>query len=1189
MALSHLTRTGRTAIVVALLVASSGPLFAAGPRKNTFFSRDDLTPTVAMYGKQFHIPTVLGPTGMNGWILGEMLMVREVENGSPADGIVLANDMLLAINGKALGTDPLRTLGEQVEVSEQTGKMTIKLVRVGKETTVTIPIRKLGAFSPTAPYNCAKSRAILLDTCEFLARSQNTDGTFDGRMYVGYALNGLTWLASGEPKYLENARRLAYSYAKRFDPNEYGTVGWGWGHMGIFLAEYYFRTGDRVVLPLCAQIAETITRAQAPCGSWGHGPHPGKGYVQGGILNCAGASCWNALILFKEAGVPVNEHALARATHFFSRFADNGTVPYGDHRPEFAGTGNGKVAQTGVGFALLGDKAKAEGFGRHVTDGYRWRHKGHTGGMMGFVWGNIAGIHNPHAPDYLRMAKHWQWMLNASRRWNGGFLAPESVIGPIYTHRGTLLSTGGSAQVYAVPAQALRIHGAPRSVFASRVPPTELAAPMGNVKTQVAMDAPGMTEEIAKGLALYHAMKFDELRRTVKPTCRLSKQLLAAATAKEEDIALSLARAKAAVAGTRPDPMLARAIVRDLSRYCGVPEPRVEKMRVALTADKYALVNAAAPIYERYKWLTYTYPKARAAFEKLAADDEAGIYQLLARRELSTPADAANWSFYCEELWSLFSDDWRHDERAEAAMLRISGLKGGNWPRGVSYGQLLEAGVISHDFSKWTALSPRCDDENAKAKPTWRVLAATDETATPTGWAKADFDDSKWITGAGPIGGKPGESLVLPRGTKRQYVRIAFNAATTDLNEFKLVLSVWTREGVVALLNGTPVAWSMASPGNYPAAIDLHPDTAKLLKPGRNVLAIRTACRSLDVGLYARRAPAAQIAKLGPKAWAKVPPLPKPDLSTRTAKRMDSGPTSLTPTTGLAIDPAGEPNEDMETITNALAADELSVADRYKYMGHPNPVVRLRASLSMMRGGKDAIPYIRKALASKDRRVVRSGCDAIAGPFGWEKGRPESLPHMPPELAGQFAPTFVKLMDHDDMYVREGAVLAMSNCGKATWPHLKKIALMGEDPEWWIRAAVAQVIRLNESEKIDKLTNAVGVAYRAEQSVYARNRFRQGLVAMAKRGQQVDRVVALLIQEVRDGDDYFAIMATRGIQDLGPAAKAAAPAIDERIAIYRARLAEAKTDRGRGGAEAQIRALENVKKRITASPSPRRR
>ena len=96
-----------------------------------FFDMDELSADVALSGRQFYIPTVLGPTGMNGWIHGDTLVVREVEVDSPADGVALPNDIIRAANGKPLGVEPLKVLGEQIEVSEQTGKLKLRITRSG--------------------------------------------------------------------------------------------------------------------------------------------------------------------------------------------------------------------------------------------------------------------------------------------------------------------------------------------------------------------------------------------------------------------------------------------------------------------------------------------------------------------------------------------------------------------------------------------------------------------------------------------------------------------------------------------------------------------------------------------------------------------------------------------------------------------------------------------------------------------------------------------------------------------------------------------------------------------------------------------------------------------------------------------------------------------------------------------------
>lgn len=112
-----------------------------------------------------------------------------------------------------------------------------------------------------------------------------------------------------------------------------------------------------------------------------------------------------------------------------------------------------------------------------VTDTYRGRNRGHTGGFMGFIWGNMDGVYDPHYPNYRRMLDHWKWLLNVSRTWDGGFLVPESIIGQIYTYRGPVLSTGGMVQVFAMPNRLLRIHGCPRASSRSRTcRPTSPAA-----------------------------------------------------------------------------------------------------------------------------------------------------------------------------------------------------------------------------------------------------------------------------------------------------------------------------------------------------------------------------------------------------------------------------------------------------------------------------------------------------------------------------------------------------------------------------------------------------------------------------------------------------------------------------------------------------------------------------------------
>ena len=1161
MVYARFAGSARLALAVAAVGMAASSLPAAKPAEgDDFFSADELSPDVALCGKQFHVPTVFGPTGMNGWLFGNKLVVREVETGSPADGIALPNDIILAANGKELGDQPLKTLGEQIEVSEQSGKLALLVMRAGKRTPLTVPIRKLGAFSADWPFNCAKSRAIHIDACEYLARIQNVDGSFDGKIHVGFALDGLTWLASGDPKYWEHARRLAYGYRKHFDPEATDTTNWGWGYMGVFLAEYYLQTGDRSVLPMCERIAQTLAQSQQTCGTWGHGPYPGKGYVQGGGLNNCGLVCWTALVLIKETGARVSEPALKRATRFFSRFAFRGTVPYGDHRPEFGG-GNGKNAIPGVCFTILGDQAKREYFARMVTGSYLSRTRGHTGGFMGFIWGNVHGALNPHYPDYRRMLDHWTWLMNVSRRWDGGFLLPESVIGHIYTYRGPVLATGGMAQVYAMPSRRLRIHGGPRSVFA-------------------AQDLPA---DVSKGLELYRDRKSAELRRTVKPSGGLARQLLAAADRREKDLELTLAKIEAALAGD--DLALAKQLTSDLARYTGgAKDLGLGSFRWRIGTHENATALATAhELYKRYKWLTYTHPKAREAFEKLASDPNAGPYQKLARRELATPPDASLWTFYGELLYKDNADTWRIDEMALAAMLRASGIRSGNWTQIASLNTLYEAGVLTALMEKdWTALAGPYSKGYPGKRPTWRMLSVPNGQAPPAGWTGVDFDDSAWQSGEGPISGRGEEGTRAGAGSA-PYLRIAFDCRRTDYKSVVLVLRLLKGSKAVAYLNGTPVLWSNATQGprmrmDALVTVPLPPAAIRLLRKGRNVLAGRVSgSNGADFGLYATAAGDPLAFTPRPAGWAPGPkPLP-PDLSARTADRPKLT-TVLPPnTTGLAIDPPGKPNLAVTEFSQQLEKAAIPIDERARYLGHFDPRIRRDAAFSLMAEGAKAMPYILKALGSRDVRVIRGGCDALAGKYAMNgRDRKDLREAMTTEIAGQAVPKLLSLLEHEDVYIREGALMALANCGKAAAPHLGKITRLADDEDWWVRAGVGYVLNyVQEPETGDHAASTVE-SFRTEQSVFGKNRLRESLVAMGGRGHGAEAIVAALIAEARSADGFNAGSAIAALGSIGPNAKAALPIFQEKLAAAKQELANATDPDRRKQLERQVRSWQGI-------------
>ena len=1132
-----------TITILAALGAALAPATAKPPSEAemNFFHGEKLTPSVSVCGRQFYIPNVFGPTGMTGWINGPTLVVREVEPNSPADGIALPNDTILAVNGQLLAPDGLddfavlKTLGEQVEVSEQTGKMDLLIKRSGTEQTITIPIRKLGAFGRDWPYDCAKSRQVHRDACDYLASIQTVGGMFEGRIYVGFALNGLTWLASEDPQYLEAARRLAYGYRDHFDPSEISTVNWEWAYMGVFLAEYYLQTGDESIKPLAHAVGAALCRSQLPSGSWGHGPFPAPGYVQGGALNNCGLVCWMALVLLDGAGVEIDQEKLAKSTHFFDRFTHRGGVPYGDHR--VGGGGNGKNALPGIVLDILGDRAGSEYFARLVTSTYDRRHSGHTGGFMGFIWGNVQGAQNPHYADYRRMLDHWKWLLNVCRRWDGGFMVPESVIGKIYTFRGPVLSTGGLVQVYAMPNRVLRMHGAPKSVFAKQELPKHLA----------------------KGVALYQEGAFEELRQLVKPDSPMARQLLGAADTFEKDLEMTMDRIEEATANGNH--ALARRMIADLRQRTDNARGNYRlgslswKLKTHPGGGKFALAQTQ---YERNKWLTYTDAEAREVFEALAADDSAGYYQRLARRELAKPANASDWTYLLELIFTDSQSSWQIDPKARSKMIRATTIHSGNWPMISALNILQEKGVLAELVEDWTPLvTPWTGGYPGTPNP-WRYAFVRSEDSLPEDWMMPDFDDSAWETGRGPIGPnrKLGEEG-MPSAPGQPYIRIEFDCERADFRMMQF--GIRTKGKTIVYLNGEPILWSDATLGprmgtKSLAMVPLSPEAISLLRKGRNVVAIKIISKSADFGMYA----SLEEPKLGwkprPKDWSQSSPLSSP--GTDRTPAYEPFKTVLAPcTTGLVFDPPGKPNPAVGEIYRSFigsddrpAANKPSIEERAKYFGHFDPRIRQAASFSLLKEGEAAMPHIIKALRSDDVRVIQSGCEAIAGNFSMNGlGRDPSKDPMTSEVAGKAVPDLLPLVKHDDMYIRAAALMALSKCGKAAAEHLDKIVVAADDEDWWVRAGVAYVLGSIAEPETGEFVDSTVENFVEERSIYGKNRFREALTQMAKRGHGTDAIVAGLIEDSKSENAFDRSSALTALSGIGPNGRAALPVLEAKL------------------------------------------
>ena len=562
----------RSVAVLASLLLSVGG--AAWARAVTW------SPHATWKGRQ----VVLGPTGARGWVEGHRIHVADVAPGSPADGLLEAGDVLLGANGTPFpeGQDPRVALGNAIAESEteaRRGRLTLTVQRGRESRTVGLTLRVLGAYSPTWPADCPKSARVVEKACAYLASVQYPDGHVQGELGMATMWDGLLWLASGDARYLDNARRAAYWLSEQ-DYEGVGLNSWPAGYNAIFLAEYHLATGDRTVLPQLEKLAKLLAMGQMKCASWGHSS-PWGGY---GAVNQVGLACFIGLILTRECGVAVNEKAIEASRAFFKKYAGKGWVPYGDHVPWRGPSGNGKNALAAVAFHLLGGEEDAvRAFSRSVAASYPHREDGHTGAYFSFFWGPLAA--SLASREELRtFLDHQRWYYDLARTWDGGLVCqpnPENLSGRtpgIYTWCGPEYTTGGMALFYALPRKTLRILGAPHSAFGRDVP------------------AP-----VAKARALYEGRKWDELAAAVAalPAGQrpLGEQLRAAARRQRESVTLTLEAIENDI--REGDVYRASELLESLERLVGKDNPQLAAAQ-KLMADNQRWVDEGRKYYEAW-------------------------------------------------------------------------------------------------------------------------------------------------------------------------------------------------------------------------------------------------------------------------------------------------------------------------------------------------------------------------------------------------------------------------------------------------------------------------------------------------------------------------------------------------------------------------------------------------------------
>ncbi len=439
---------------------------AAGPGSamaNPDFTQGDEIP------KGANRDWTLGATGARGWMFCDKLVtadarqiyVTKVEKDSPADGILTVGDVILGVGGKRFSYDTRTELGKALTTAESEaggGDLSLIRWRAGKTENVVLNLPVLGTYSDTAPYDCPKSKRILEQGCEALAKRM-ADPSYRGNP-ITRSLNALALLASGDVEYLPLVEKEA-EWAADFSADSFQT--WYYGYVIMFLSEYVTATGDDAVIPGLRRLTLESANGQSVVGSWGHRFANPDGRLGGyGMMNAPGVPLTTALILARKAGVkdPAVERAIERSARLLRFYIGKGAIPYGDHRPWIqTHEDNGKCGMAAVMFNLLNEPEGAEYFSRMSVAAHgAERDCGHTGNFFNILW-SLPGVaqSGPHATGSW-MQEFGAWYFDLARRWDGIFLhqGPPQIREDKY---GNWDCTGAYLLAYAMPLKRLYLTG----------------------------------------------------------------------------------------------------------------------------------------------------------------------------------------------------------------------------------------------------------------------------------------------------------------------------------------------------------------------------------------------------------------------------------------------------------------------------------------------------------------------------------------------------------------------------------------------------------------------------------------------------------------------------------------------------------------------------------------------------------
>ena len=376
----------------------------------------------------------MGPTGIYGYITSKHAFnVKTVDKGSPADGKIWPGDQVTGAGRVPFLKRVRFEFGADIaeaRTEKNKGKLVLMVRRKAggrKMQRVTLQLAVVGpdTFGDTAPYNDAKTDALITEAAEYLVAN--------GRVKSGGNANSavLGLLATGEEKYIKAVRDVMHKMKQPKDTNALvnkggAYVSWHWGAKMLGLTEYYLLTGDKYVLPAIRMYAEGLASGQDAAGLWGHQMKDQRtGRAHGyGAMNQPTMPIFIGLALAQKCGVdsPRISEAVRRSTaHYVHKFVNKGALPYGNHGPQSpAYNNNGTSGSLAIALSAAGHVEGAKFFARMSMAAYNNLETGHVTHFYNLMWTGLgANIGGPEAS--AAFFKKTSYLYPMKVDWRGGY------------------------------------------------------------------------------------------------------------------------------------------------------------------------------------------------------------------------------------------------------------------------------------------------------------------------------------------------------------------------------------------------------------------------------------------------------------------------------------------------------------------------------------------------------------------------------------------------------------------------------------------------------------------------------------------------------------------------------------------------------------------------------------------------